>query len=72
MNGKSAGEVFADHSTYLYQSGCFSAEVGLTRNLNDAEVWMRAVRTSVEVLTPEVKKRRRQSAKLLPVIHPAK
>ena len=35
---KSAGEVFADHSTYPHRSGCFSAEVRLTRKLSDAEV----------------------------------
>ena len=38
MDVKIAGEVFADHTTYPHRSGCFSAEVRLTRKLSDAEV----------------------------------
>ena len=38
MDVKIAGEVFTDHTTCPHRSGCFSAEVRLTRKLSDAEV----------------------------------
>ena len=38
MDVKITDEVFADHTTYPHRSGCFSAEVRLTRKLSDAEV----------------------------------
>ena len=38
MNVKTAGEVFANHTTCPHRSGCFSAEVRVTRKLSDAEV----------------------------------